>query len=57
MMKADDDTFVCIRQVFKRLNDLPEETRTKVYAGVPTHCDMPGHAMVGRVFSDPAHKW
>ncbi|KAG5178399.1 galactosyltransferase-domain-containing protein [Tribonema minus] len=57
LMKSDDDTFVCVQQVFHRLHNLPEETKKKVYAGVPTHCNMPGHQMVGRVFSDPTHKW
>lgn len=39
LLKADDDTFVCLGRIASMLHDLPPEVSDKVYAGVPTACD------------------
>eukprot|EP00903_Cladosiphon_okamuranus_P012084 g11343.t2 len=38
LLKADDDTFVCVERLAKFLHNQPEESKDKLYAGVPTFC-------------------
>lgn len=57
LMKADDDTFVCLKMVAEKLHNLPEAVQPKVYAGVPTACNIVKHHMVGRVITDPTNRW
>jgi hypothetical protein len=56
-MKADDDTFVCVRRVLQRMHDLPRHIQPKVYAGITTTCGMPQLPGVGRVIKDPNDRW
>lgn len=41
LLKADDDTFVCLARIASMLHDLPPEIGDRVYAGVPTACNHP----------------
>lgn len=41
LLKADDDTFICIKRVATFLHDQPEASKDKIYAGVPTACNVP----------------
>lgn len=43
LLKADDDTFVCVERLANFLHDQPEETKDRLYAGVPTYCNDPTH--------------
>lgn len=39
LLKADDDTFVCLTRIASMLHDLDPEVADKIYAGVPTACN------------------
>lgn len=41
LLKADDDTFVCMQRLATFLHDQPEESKDKIFAGVPTACNLP----------------
>lgn len=41
LLKSDDDTLVCMKRLAAFLHEQPEETRDKIYAGVPTACNLP----------------
>lgn len=43
LLKADDDTFVCVERLANFLHDQPEESKDKLYAGVPTSCNSPSN--------------
>lgn len=43
LLKADDDTFVCVQRLADFLHDQPEESKDKIYAGVPTACYSPSN--------------
>lgn len=43
LLKADDDTFVCVQRLANFLHDQPEESKDKIYAGVPTACNSPSN--------------
>ncbi|CAM9729749.1 unnamed protein product, partial [Laminaria digitata] len=59
LLKADDDTFICIKRVATFLHDQPEASKDKIYAGVPTACNVPTNPNrhVGHVIKDRADKW
>eukprot|EP00752_Nemacystus_decipiens_P006800 g6105.t1 len=61
LLKADDDTFVCVQRLANFLHNQPEESKDKLYAGVPTSCNAPTsparNYMVGRVIKDRNDKW
>ncbi|CAM9145195.1 unnamed protein product, partial [Hapterophycus canaliculatus] len=70
LLKADDDTFVCVERLAGFLHDQPEENKDKIYAGVPTACSSTNpskmandgititqHPQVGRVIKDSENKW
>ncbi|KAG5178502.1 galactosyltransferase-domain-containing protein [Tribonema minus] len=57
LMKSDDDTFVCLNRVAKRMFTLPPAVKEKVYAGIPTACGLESNPHIGRVIKDPNHKW
>lgn len=40
LLKADDDSFVCVQRVATFLHDQPDELKYKIYAGVPTFCNL-----------------
>lgn len=39
LLKADDDSFVCLSRIASMLHDLDPEISGRVYAGVPTACN------------------
>ena len=39
LLKADDDSFVCLARIASMLHDLDPAVTDKVYAGVPTACN------------------
>ena len=39
LLKADDDSFVCLTRIASMLHDLDPAVTDKVYAGVPTACN------------------
>lgn len=39
LLKADDDSFVCLTRIASMLHDLDPEIADKIYAGVPTACN------------------
>lgn len=41
LLKADDDTFVCVRRVANFLLKQPPQKKDKIFAGVPTACNLP----------------
>ena len=43
LLKADDDTFVCVERLANFLHNQPEESKDKLYAGVPTSCNAPSN--------------
>ncbi|CAN0055017.1 unnamed protein product, partial [Ectocarpus fasciculatus] len=59
LLKADDDTFVCVERLANFLHNQPEESKDKIYAGVPTACNSPANPSVnvGRVIKDHKDKW
>ncbi|CBJ27625.1 beta-1,3-n-acetylglucosaminyltransferase, putative [Ectocarpus siliculosus] len=59
LLKADDDTFVCVERLANFLHNQPEESKDKIYAGVPTACNSPANpsVKVGRVIKDHKDKW
>lgn len=40
LLKADDDSFVCVNRVASFLHDQPEQVKERIYAGVPTACNL-----------------
>ncbi|CAM9135253.1 unnamed protein product [Ectocarpus sp. 6 AP-2014] len=59
LLKADDDSFVCLTRIASMLHDLDPEIRGKVYAGVPTACNQSTNPDYwnGRVMKNPEHRW
>lgn len=43
LLKADDDTFVCVRRLAMFLHAQPDAIKDKIYAGVPTACNLPSN--------------
>ena len=43
LLKADDDTFVCVERLANFLHNQPEGNKDKLYAGVPTSCNAPSN--------------
>ncbi|CAM9562688.1 unnamed protein product, partial [Choristocarpus tenellus] len=41
LLKGDDDTFVCLKRIATFLHDQPKHVQPKLYAGVPTACNLP----------------
>ena len=41
LLKADDDSFVCLRRITSMLHDMDPAIHDRVYAGVPTYCNNP----------------
>ncbi|CAM9650364.1 unnamed protein product [Ectocarpus fasciculatus] len=59
LLKADDDSFVCLTRIASMLHDLDPEISGKVYAGVPTACNQSTNPDYwnGRVMKNPDHRW
>ncbi|CAM9097896.1 unnamed protein product, partial [Ascophyllum nodosum] len=59
LLKADDDSFVCLRRITSMLHDMDPAIHDRVYAGVPTYCNNPTNPDYwnGRVMKDPNHQW
>ncbi|CAN0264331.1 unnamed protein product [Ectocarpus sp. 12 AP-2014] len=59
LLKADDDSFVCLTRIASMLHDLDPEIKGKVYAGVPTACNQSTNPDFwnGRVMKNPDHRW
>lgn len=39
LLKADDDSFVCLARIASMLHDLDPDISSRIYAGVPTACN------------------
>eukprot|EP00904_Undaria_pinnatifida_P001183 jgi/Undpi1/11065/HiC_scaffold_30.g13363.m1 len=59
LLKADDDTFVCLRRTASQMHLVPPHIKPKVYGGIPTACHLPNNPdeAVGRVIKDVNNKW
>eukprot|EP00903_Cladosiphon_okamuranus_P008892 g8512.t1 len=59
LLKADDDTFVCLRRTASQMHLVPAHIQPKVYGGIPTACHLPNNPdnAVGKVISDVEDKW
>ncbi|CAM9754890.1 unnamed protein product, partial [Hapterophycus canaliculatus] len=59
LLKADDDTFVCLRRTASQMHLVPAHIKPKVYGGIPTACHLPNNPneTVGKVVMDVDKKW
>ncbi|CAM9130572.1 unnamed protein product [Phaeothamnion confervicola] len=58
VMKGDEDTYVCFNLLASILHAVPAEVRGRVYAGVPTACNIaPRKPIAGRVIRVKRHRW
>ncbi|CAM9480562.1 unnamed protein product [Pylaiella littoralis] len=59
LLKADDDSFVCLARIASMLHDLDPDISSRIYAGVPTACNQVTNTDYwnGRVMKDMDHRW
>ncbi|CAN0399852.1 unnamed protein product [Ectocarpus fasciculatus] len=59
LLKADDDTFVCLRRTASQMHLVPAHIKPKVYGGIPTACHLANNPddAVGKVIVDMDDKW